>query len=133
VQIQDLIVDVIQVRQMSVIGDAGGEVPSIDSSVLRDEGRIVHTQCFTRDITDQKQAEERLRQSYAELSLRAEELARFNHVAVGRELRMIELKKEVKELCARLNQCPPYPLKFEKDRKEIDAGTSTHKTRAAAR
>src|SRR5262249_52657724 len=30
----------------------------IDSSVLREEGRFVHTQCFTRDVTDRKKAEE---------------------------------------------------------------------------
>jgi PAS domain S-box-containing protein len=29
----------------------------IDSSVLWDEGRFVHTQCFTRDVTDKKRAE----------------------------------------------------------------------------
>jgi len=32
-------------------------------------------------------------------------------VAVGRELRMIELKKEINALCARLGQAQPYPLK----------------------
>jgi PAS domain S-box-containing protein len=30
----------------------------IDSSVLWEEGRFVHTRCFTRDITEQKRAEE---------------------------------------------------------------------------
>ena len=30
----------------------------IDSSVLWDEGRFVHTQCFTRDVTDRRRAEE---------------------------------------------------------------------------
>jgi PAS domain S-box-containing protein len=30
----------------------------IDSSVLWDEGRFVHTQCFTRDVTEQRQAEQ---------------------------------------------------------------------------
>jgi len=30
----------------------------IDSSVLRDEGRFLHTQCFTRDVTDQRRNEE---------------------------------------------------------------------------
>jgi PAS domain S-box-containing protein len=32
----------------------------IDSSVLREQGRFVHTRCFTRDVTDQKQAERRV-------------------------------------------------------------------------
>jgi len=37
---------------------------------------------------------------------------------VGRELRMIEMKKEVNELCRRLGEVAPYPLEFEQDGKE---------------
>lgn len=37
--------------------------------------------------------------------------------AVGRELRMIELKREVNELCAELGRPRPYPLEFEKRNK----------------
>lgn len=33
----------------------------IDSSVLWEDGRFIHTQCFTRDITEKKRAEESLR------------------------------------------------------------------------
>jgi PAS domain S-box-containing protein len=33
----------------------------IDSNVLREDGRFVHSRCFTRDITDRKRAEEALR------------------------------------------------------------------------
>ncbi|HEY1267922.1 MAG TPA: PAS domain S-box protein [Candidatus Binatia bacterium] len=36
----------------------------IDASVLWEEGRYVHTQCFTRDVTDQKRAERRLHLQY---------------------------------------------------------------------
>lgn len=39
----------------------------IDSSVLRDDGQFVHTQCFTRDVTERLRAEERLRASEASL------------------------------------------------------------------
>ncbi len=41
-----------------------------------------------------------------------DELAQFNRVAVGRELRMVELKQEVNALCARMGVEPPYPLDF---------------------
>jgi two-component system CheB/CheR fusion protein len=44
-----------------------------------------------------------------------EELRRFNEAAVGRETRMIELKKEVNALAERLGETPRYPLDFEKD------------------
>jgi PAS domain S-box-containing protein len=43
------------------------------------------------DLTARKQAEEALREKFAELE-------RFNKVAVGRELRMIELKQEINAL-----------------------------------
>ena len=43
----------------------------------------------------------------------AEDLARFNRAAVGREVRMIDLKKEINELCAAAGQPPRYALDFE--------------------
>jgi two-component system CheB/CheR fusion protein len=54
------------------------------------------------DITERKQADEALR-------AHVEELTRFNAVAVGREHRMIELKKEVNELSRQLGHDAPYP------------------------
>ncbi|WP_211958046.1 CheR family methyltransferase [Cupriavidus numazuensis] len=47
-----------------------------------------------------------------EVHARNAELERFNRVAVGRELRMIELKAEVNVLRARLGEAPGYPLQF---------------------
>ena len=47
--------------------------------------------------------------------LHAEELSRFNRLAVGRELRMIELKKEINELCGQQGLPARYPLEFERD------------------
>jgi len=41
-------------------------------------------------------------------------LARIDSAAVGRETRMIELKKEINELCARLDEPVRYPLEFQK-------------------
>jgi PAS domain S-box-containing protein len=42
--------------------DGSTKIVHIDSSVLWEEGRFVHTQCFTRDITAQKREEEMSRQ-----------------------------------------------------------------------
>jgi two-component system CheB/CheR fusion protein len=56
----------------------------------------------------------------AELRANAEELARFNRAAVGRELRMIELKKEINELCRRQGEPARYPLEFEREEGEND-------------
>jgi PAS domain S-box len=89
---------------------------SLTISPLRDwQGQIVGASKIARDITDRKRAEEALRQSHAELQGHAEELERFNRLAVGREERMIELKKEVNELCRRHNEAARYPLEFEED------------------
>lgn len=53
------------------------------------------------EIAERKRAEEELRATNAEL-------AHFNEAMVGRELRMIELKQEINELCTRLGQPPRY-------------------------
>ena len=86
-----------------------------------DEGRVGGGINMLMDITERKKNEEALLHSHAELSERAEELARFNRAAVGREIRMIELKKEVNELCLRLGEAPRYPLEFEREEKGKEA------------
>lgn len=57
--------------------------------------------CMVQDTSERKRAEEALRASHAVL-------AKFNALAVGRELRMIELKSEINELCARLGEPPRH-------------------------
>jgi PAS domain S-box-containing protein len=59
-----------------------------------------------RDLTETKRTQEALREH-------VDELTRFNAAAVGRETRMIELKKEVNELCARLGEKARYVLERE--------------------
>ena len=44
-----------------------------------------------------------------------DEVVRFNNASVGREIRMIELKKEVNEFCAKLGEPAWYSLEFEKE------------------
>jgi len=81
------------------------------------------------DITERQQAEEALRKSHDELQSHAEELSRFNRSAVGREVRMIELKKEINELCRRHGEPERYPLEFEQDGREthIEASETSPK------
>ena len=54
-------------------------------------GREVAIQATVRDITLQKKAEQELNQKIGELE-------RFNRIAVGRELKMIELKEKIRVL-----------------------------------
>jgi hypothetical protein len=63
------------------------------------------------DVTERKRAEETLR-TYTE------EISRLTRGVVRRELRIIEVKKEVNELCHRLGEVGRYPLEFEQDGKE---------------
>jgi two-component system CheB/CheR fusion protein len=62
-----------------------------------------------------RQAADAVERQHAMEELRAhvEELQRFNQTAVGREMRMIELKKEINELAQRLGEPPRYSLDFE--------------------
>jgi two-component system, chemotaxis family, CheB/CheR fusion protein len=94
---------------------------SLTISPIKDAtGQIIGASKVARDITERKRAEEALAQGHAELQSHAEELTRFNSVAVGRELRMIELKKEINELCQRHGEAARYPLEFEQEEKETD-------------
>ena len=63
---------------------------------------------YGRDITERKRAEEALRATN-------EDLERFNRAMVGRELRMIELKEEINELCTQTGRPPRYLLDSERD------------------
>ena len=62
------------------------------------EGKIAGRVWSFRDVTPRKKAEEALRKNRHELTLRVQELEEFYDMAVGRELRMIELKKEIERL-----------------------------------
>jgi PAS domain-containing protein len=67
------------------------------------------------DITGHKRNEELIQRYIEELRDINEELSRFNNASVGRELRMIELKKKFNELCVQSGQPARYPLDFEKE------------------
>ena len=70
---------------------------------LPDGRRLVISMAM--DVTERRLAEKNL-------SNHAAELERFYRNATGRELRMIELKQEVNELCRQTDQPPRYPLDF---------------------
>jgi two-component system, chemotaxis family, CheB/CheR fusion protein len=65
------------------------------------------TVSFT-DITERKGMEEQISKDAKELRQSNQELTRFNRAMVDRELRMIEMKEEVNELCKRLGEPKRY-------------------------
>jgi hypothetical protein len=91
-----------------VIRGSTGEIRHVREKCehVRDaSGRIVRSIGMVHDITEERLTESALRS-------RNEELTRFNRVATDRELRMIELKREVNEFCRKGGEPPRYPLDF---------------------
>jgi PAS domain S-box-containing protein len=88
----------------------------LTTAFAQDSGCAPVYRVVLSDITDRKTAEEKQRRNTAELESRNEELAQINRLAIGRELRMIELKKEVNALCAAAGLPPRYDLDFENDK-----------------
>jgi chemotaxis methyl-accepting protein methylase len=64
------------------------------------------------DIGELKQAERDLKRRAEELAGANRELDRFNRLAIGREDRIIDLKREINTLAAELGRTPPYDLAF---------------------
>ena len=73
------------------------------SAIRNEEGAITHFVAVKQDITEQKHMEEKLR-------LNVEELERFNKLAIGREIKMIQLKEEINDLLGELNQDQKYKI-----------------------
>jgi PAS domain S-box-containing protein len=77
--------------------DGGVFYADINSFLITLVGKTYMVGIF-RDTTERKHAEEALLKSEKELKKRVKELEDFYEMGVGRELRMIELKKEIESL-----------------------------------
>ncbi len=85
------------------LGD-GGIYLSATAGLLYDAaGKITGAIETLRDSTEHKHMEEDLRRNL-------EELERFNKLANGREIKMIQLKEEINELLCQLNQDKKYKI-----------------------
>jgi PAS domain S-box-containing protein len=85
------------------IRHTGGELTEVlyNASVYKDPaGRVLGVFAAARDVTDWKRAESEITKQRARELDKLAELEHFQKLTVGRELRMIELKKEIEELRA---------------------------------
>ncbi len=109
------------------------ELPIFDKN-----GEVMAIEGIAHDITERKSTEEKVKQyheqleelvkkrtaelekSNLEVKKRTQELEMFNKTMVGRELRIIEMKEEVNELCKELGREPKYPPVWGKRRNRTD-------------
>ncbi len=78
-------------------------VPEFDSN-----GNVISVLATGRDITDRRKKE-------MELKKKSEELELFNKTMINREMRIIELKKEVNSFAEKLGEPKPYPEIWENE------------------
>ncbi len=100
------------------LAERGEKDFDIEFRIVRPDGEVRHIKAFGKafhdktgrpvrmtginyDITQSRQTEDALRSHN-------EDLGRFNRAATGRELRMVELKKEINHLYRQLGQAAPY-------------------------
>jgi len=93
----------------------GGDFLVTTIPLFDEQGERLGSVHIAHDITERKRAEAELRRRAEELRASNEELERFNRAAVGRELRMIELKREINALCGKFGELERYPLEFEQE------------------
>jgi len=77
-----------------------------------EQGSITGLVGIGHDITSRKHSEEQIKLKVKELAASNEELTRFNRLAIGREMRMIELKQHCNRLATQLGIAAPYNLDF---------------------
>ena len=91
-------------------------INSLGDVAVDADGQALRVSGICLDVTARKRAAEELERQAENLLFANAELSSFNRVAVGRELRMIELKKEVNSLLAQAGLEERYPLEMEKEK-----------------
>ncbi|MBI5438608.1 MAG: PAS domain S-box protein [Nitrosomonadales bacterium] len=90
-----------KVRELTALRKGGEEFPVELSVSATQFGGQWHAVGIVRDITERKQAE-------AKINEQIDELRRWYEATLGREMRTLELKREINELLAQAGQPPRY-------------------------
>jgi PAS domain S-box-containing protein len=85
------------------LGDGGLHLSGNASLIYDAAGQVAGAIESLRDNTERKHMEADLRRNLEELEL-------FNKLAIGREIKMIQLKEEINELLCQLNQDKKYKI-----------------------
>jgi PAS domain S-box-containing protein len=119
-QVLDTFLDQANTRQPSSmqefrIIDTEGKVKwfSFLSSLAIKDGQVVGQSGVAQDITERKQAEE-------DIKKQLDELQRWHSATLGRENRIIDLKREVNELLAQAGKPPRYPSAEMENQSELE-------------
>lgn len=100
-------------QEIKLATKSGKELIVNVSAALRKDkdGNIIGYFLAFSDITElknfQHQLEEKVAERTQQLQVKIEEMERFNKLAVGRELKMVELKKEIEKLKEELQKNQP--------------------------
>lgn len=94
-------------------------------SALQLQGRW-HAVGVIRDITKRRENIEDLIKTTKDLKYTNEELKEFTNIAVGRELKILELKKEVNKYAAEAGHKPPYDMTFIEENKKTNPRPDIH-------
>lgn len=91
-------------EEMEIITAKGNRkwIRTIGEAVRNGKGEIYKVQGAFQDISERKQKELEIRQQL-------EELQKWHNITLGRESRIMEIKREVNELCIRLGEPVRYP------------------------
>ena len=81
-----------------LLSDGSERIVHEEAKIFYKSGKPVRMLGTVQDITDRKRMEEDLKKSRKELEEKIKELEKFSKISIGRELKMVELKKKVKEL-----------------------------------
>ena len=88
-------------------------------AIRSDDGEIIGVGCCVLDITDLRRAQQARDEPIREIET-------LNRIAMDRELRMLDLEREINELCAQLGIKPRYDLSLDENT-DVDCQTKLSK------